>query len=257
MGICALCGRKEPLMQSHIIPKLVYRRIKKSGRFRSLDDINRILQDGEKRPMLCHYCEELFSSYEQNFAKTFLDSYLNAGIVNPHRDGIIDNYIITVAWRILWDELYRLDSFNGQWQRPFFEAFEKDMKNYLNSLGPKNNSYTGSDFINRVYKLTDLIKVPVFAIEFESTLFGYAICFKESYIFSVIVQYAGLVFVTDYIPHGDRYIIIGKRKRILFKNLFRKKEVRNELYEYLKIMIEQRRKVVTPEVQKMIAKHYE
>ena len=256
VGVCALCGREEPLMQSHLIPKLVYRRIKKSGRFRSLDDINKIFQDGEKRPMLCHGCEELFSSYEQNFAKTYLDTYLNEGKVRSHRDGLIENYIITVAWRILWDDLFRLNSFSGKWQRSLFEAFEKEMKSYLNSLGSHNGTYTGHCFINRVYRLTDLIRVPEYSAEFESVLFGYANFFGSSYTFSVIVQYAGLVFVTDYVPQNNKFIVIGKKKWNFFKSIYRKGEIRKELYEYLKLMVEQHRRVITPEVQNMIANHY-
>ena len=40
---CALCGNESKLMQSHIIPKLVYKRIRshKNSRFRSLDDFTK------------------------------------------------------------------------------------------------------------------------------------------------------------------------------------------------------------------------
>ena len=60
MIVCALCGKQAKLMQSHIIPKLVYRRIKShpNSRFRSMDDFKREIQDGEKRPMLCTECEK-------------------------------------------------------------------------------------------------------------------------------------------------------------------------------------------------------
>lgn len=61
---CALCGNEAKLIQSHIIPKLVYKRIRshKNSRFRSLDNFTKVMQDGEKRPMLCYDCEEVFSS---------------------------------------------------------------------------------------------------------------------------------------------------------------------------------------------------
>lgn len=56
-GTCALCTRKNiALMQSHIIPKLVYSRVKtyQNSRFRNYFDFNQLFQDGEKKPMLCH-----------------------------------------------------------------------------------------------------------------------------------------------------------------------------------------------------------
>lgn len=52
MGTCALCGKENiQLMQSHLIPKAVYKRIKtfKNSRFREMDDIQKIYQDGEKK----------------------------------------------------------------------------------------------------------------------------------------------------------------------------------------------------------------
>ena len=36
------------------------------------------MQDGEKRPMLCHDCEERFSAFESKFATLFLDPYLES-----------------------------------------------------------------------------------------------------------------------------------------------------------------------------------
>ena len=63
---CALCKKNVPLMQSHIFPKLIYKRIRShpKSRFRSLDNFSKAMQDGEKRPMLCHDCEARFSSFE-------------------------------------------------------------------------------------------------------------------------------------------------------------------------------------------------
>lgn len=74
IGKCALCRKENiQLMQSHLIPKGVYNRIKafKNSRFREMGDINKIYQDGEKKPMLCHDCEEFFSKYERIFCNDF------------------------------------------------------------------------------------------------------------------------------------------------------------------------------------------
>lgn len=79
IGKCALCNRESiELMQSHIIPKLVYSRVKTyvNSRFRNYLDFNQLYQDGEKKPMLYHDCEEFFSKYEVEFKNKFLDKYL-------------------------------------------------------------------------------------------------------------------------------------------------------------------------------------
>ncbi len=86
------------------------------------------MQDGEKRPMLCHECEELFSSYEVKFPKIFLDDYLETNKFKKISSGLVENYILTVAWRILWDELYRLHSFTDHFSRSIFEEFCADLK---------------------------------------------------------------------------------------------------------------------------------
>ena len=54
MSKCALCGNDEELRQSHIIPKLVYRRIRShpNSRFRSMDNFGEELQDGENRTVI-------------------------------------------------------------------------------------------------------------------------------------------------------------------------------------------------------------
>lgn len=72
IGKCALCSRESiELMKSHIISKLVYTRVKtyENARFRNYFNFNQIYQDGEKKPMLCHDCEEFFSKYVKWFCK--------------------------------------------------------------------------------------------------------------------------------------------------------------------------------------------
>lgn len=138
IGKCALCDRdNQKLMQSHIIPKLVYSRVKsfQNSRFRNYLDLNKLYQDGEKKPMLCHDCEELFSKYEVEFTNKFLDKYLSSNnqTLPPQYDGI-KNYILTVAWRILYDDLFVLNSFTGTHMRTTYEFLEKRLKKYLNEI---------------------------------------------------------------------------------------------------------------------------
>ena len=114
-GDCALCKNKNiELMQSHIIPKAIYKRTKayENSRFREFYEPKNIYQDGEKKPMLCHDCEEFFSKYETKFSNLFLDKYLrNPADELPEISNDIEFYILTVAWRILYDDLYIHGSF--------------------------------------------------------------------------------------------------------------------------------------------------
>lgn len=137
-GVCALCGREnQKLMQSHIIPKLVYSRVKtyQNSRFRNFLDLNQLYQDGEKKPMLCHECEEFFSGFEVKFTNKFLDKYLSSDKkILPSHDEDIHNYILTVAWRMLYDDLFILNSFQDTSMRSTYESLEKRLKKYLNQI---------------------------------------------------------------------------------------------------------------------------
>ena len=142
IGKCALCGRDNmSLQQSHIIPKLVYTRTKSydNSRFRNFNKLNQIYQDGEKKPMLCHDCEEQFSKYEVEFTKKFLDKYLNSndGTLPTKYNGI-QNYIISIAWRMLYDDLYILNSFADTHMRSTYENLEKRLHKYLNQIRTDN-----------------------------------------------------------------------------------------------------------------------
>lgn len=138
VGKCALCGRENiELMQSHIIPKLVYTRVKTyhNSRFRNFLDFNQLYQDGEKKSMLCHECEEFFSKYEVEFTNKFLDKYLstNKQTLVPQYNGI-KNYILTVSWRILYDDLFVYNSFSDTHLRYTYEFLEKRLRKYLNQI---------------------------------------------------------------------------------------------------------------------------
>lgn len=139
-------------MQSHIIPKLVYSRIKtyQNSRFRNFLDLNQLYQDGEKKPMLCHDCEEFFSSFEVKFTNNFLDRYLSSPNQNlPPQDKDIHNYIITVAWRMLYDDLFILDSFKDTSMRSTYESLEKRLKTYLNQIRTDNISIVQQPIIHQ------------------------------------------------------------------------------------------------------------
>lgn len=69
---CALCAESSDLQQSHIIPKFVFKWLRETSathHFRFSQKPNLRVQDGLKPRMLCQKCEQLFSSWENEFSK--------------------------------------------------------------------------------------------------------------------------------------------------------------------------------------------
>lgn len=69
---CALCELNDTDEDSHIVPKLVFRWLKResvTGHLRGTADPNLRTQDGPKIKLLCPDCEDQFSKYESEFAR--------------------------------------------------------------------------------------------------------------------------------------------------------------------------------------------
>lgn len=121
IGTCALCKRENVVLkQSHIIPKGVYRRsrTKPNSHFKNHFHSGEIFQDGEKKYMLCGDCEQFFNSFETPFFNKYLSKYLmqsNFSLSNTSEE--IEFYFLSVAWRVLYDDLYLRHSFENQAER--------------------------------------------------------------------------------------------------------------------------------------------
>ena len=135
IGTCALCKReKVVLKQSHIIPKGVYRRsrTKKDSRFKNHFHPGEIFQDGEKKYMFCGDCEWFFNTYETPFFNKYLYKYLRQPTFSlPNTSDKVEFYFLTVAWRVLYDDLYKRKSFEDQAEYIMFEEFEQILWKYL------------------------------------------------------------------------------------------------------------------------------
>lgn len=197
---CKLCGNEyTKLCESHIIPELVYKRIKlhKRSRFRDLNNVNKVLQDGEKYPMLCLGCENKFSALESNFARKYLDIYSEKKrLPSKNKLPFLDDYIYSVCWRILNDDLFRMKSYIDSWERTPFEEFERYLKDCFNGKIAKPLDRCE----NYIYKLESLISNKEIIEISKSLLFGYSYFDIPSQRFMVITYYAGFVFVTTYRP---------------------------------------------------------
>ncbi|CAG7840406.1 hypothetical protein CLOHAE12215_01830 [Clostridium haemolyticum] len=96
--------------------------------------------------MLCHDCEEFFSKYEVEFTNKFLDEYLDLNNKTlPFQYEGIENYIITVSWRILYDDLFVYNSFDNTYMRTTYELFEKRLRKYFNQIRTDNVEINAHD----------------------------------------------------------------------------------------------------------------
>jgi hypothetical protein len=102
---CALCCKRAPLLNSHIIPAFVFRwQIESGGHIRSSDAPNLRVQDGLKVPMLCAECEGEFSKYENAFAtRLFYPLDNDIAQVIPYGEWML-RFCVSVSWRILHHE---------------------------------------------------------------------------------------------------------------------------------------------------------
>jgi len=273
-GRCALCQTENvELMQSHIIPKAIYKRTKsfENSRFRSFYEPKEIFQDGEKKPMLCHDCEEFFSKYETKFTNLFLDKYLENPLGKlPTITEEINFYILTVAWRIIYDDLYELNSYPNDSERRFLEEYEHKLRKFLyeryleenpgkcdmrqptsipdmdgkcfgeiiaeiENYEKRNSLEDMSEVKNYVYTLNELGFTDAVAKLFDSIIFGYSFYNTTRTTYYIISGYKDLIITTAY--HRKRNILITDDLKLLKKSRSSKRVVKKELIEAINTLI--------------------
>ena len=110
---CKLCGKEEALRESHIFPKFIFKWMQTSGSrfFRSTQNPNIRSQDGSRERLLCDACEARFSTLEKYFSENIFYPYLNYGKNGFTYDSNLFSFLISIAWRVMWQEiaLFRKD----------------------------------------------------------------------------------------------------------------------------------------------------
>lgn len=102
---CALCRLEAELEESHIIPKFVYRSLKKNsptGNMRMTIEPNKKVQDGDKLFLLCGSCEDLFNNYETLFAGNVYHKFQSGTLNEFEYDSWLERFIVSVNWRNLY-----------------------------------------------------------------------------------------------------------------------------------------------------------
>lgn len=127
--ICKLCGEHKELKNSHIFPKFIIKWMKdtSTGHIRMLKNVNRRIQDGQKKYMLCGDCEQYFSNFEGNFANGIMRPYLD-GEQNISYNEKLKLFLASILWRVLSDQI---EDEEVKEHRIFIEQLERDFHAFL------------------------------------------------------------------------------------------------------------------------------
>jgi len=128
--ICQLHNEKTELCESHIIPKFVYRWMKKTGtgRLRQIKKLNTPLQDGIKTKMLCEECENKFSKAEKWFKENVFIPYLRDNSFVVKNNPQLLYFTISILWRVL--KLFKDDG-NDYRYIDYLNLAEEKWRNFL------------------------------------------------------------------------------------------------------------------------------
>lgn len=103
-GICRLCGNEGRLEESHIVPKFVYRWLRKSsasGYLRFTANPNKRVQDGTKYYLLCSECEDRLEKWETRFSKSVFYPYLQDFWFHGSYGDWLIKFSVSITWRAL------------------------------------------------------------------------------------------------------------------------------------------------------------
>ena len=110
-------------------------------------------------------------------------------------------------------------------------------------------------FRNKVYKLKQLIPDPDLNVFAQSCIFGYTIYGSKSHMFSVIVYYANLVFVTEYL-YNKKDLIFLENTPLLLRPLYKRQELVDELKVTFKNAVMRLDQNLTSEMKEKIESRY-
>lgn len=217
-GECALCKRESELKLSHIIPKFVFRALKKdafTGRLRLSVEPNKSIQDGEKTHLLCGECEQIFSDSERRFSNGVYIPFKNDDFNTTLRyDGDwLCRFITSVNWRILYLEIKWFEEDPSRIDEKRFSLLKKSeniMRDYL--LRSRMNIDYIENHIFFFNTVEDAIGVKTPHAIMQGTVFGYSVGKDDSYY--VYTNLAGIWIVT----------IIQKHPNEKWRNTFVKNE---------------------------------
>ncbi len=103
-GTCKLCEKHAILCESHIIPSFIFQWLKESsatGHIRYGKILNKRVQDGLKKYLLCEECEQLFSKFEKAFSEKIFQPSCNQKLSKGTYGAWLLKFATSVSWRVL------------------------------------------------------------------------------------------------------------------------------------------------------------
>ncbi|CCQ34297.1 conserved hypothetical protein [Halorhabdus tiamatea SARL4B] len=111
---CRLCGDQATLQNSHVIPRFVFRWVKKTGAtpfLRNSENPDTRVQDYHEK-LLCEDCEQSFSDYESKFASNIFYPFIDGKSTSFAYDEWLQRFIISISWRVIVSEQTDLSEFD-------------------------------------------------------------------------------------------------------------------------------------------------
>lgn len=199
---CALCRKDAPLELSHIIPRFVYKSMKKNsptGNMRLASEPNKRIQDGDKQELLCGECEDLFNLDETTFANTIYHKFQSDKLQEFKYGPWLNRFITSVNWRGLYVDIigYVSEQNIDTYQLDVLIKAEQIMRDYLigrrNDLGKIENHIF---FFNSIKETSE----EIFGLDLHTAIgggvVGYTVVMNDCDSSYVFLNLQGVIIVT-------------------------------------------------------------
>ena len=230
---CALCRESSELVLSHIVPKMVVRKLKKTsvGGIRSSLNPNKRVQDSEKHYMLCAGCEELFSAKETYFANTLFHPYIENREISFEYNENLFYCLTSISWKSLYLDLidYVENNIVGIEALEQLVSCEKIMRDYLlNKTSDIFNIENHIYFFENIKEINGNLKEHISSMNphttFHRGITSYSVCYEKLMTYATVTNMMGIILVTLYskgedemwintkIENGDGKIVAEKQQ---------------------------------------------
>lgn len=123
---CELCGDEADLRDSHVIPRFVFKHLKKTGAtpfLRKVVEPDERFQD-HKEQLLCAKCEQHLNRFESPFAGYIYHPYQRGEKTVFQYDDWLYHFILSVNWRLIISKLSRWEDLPSYAQEAVTDAKE-------------------------------------------------------------------------------------------------------------------------------------
>lgn len=153
MPECELCGNSKDLRDSHVIPRFVFKYIKKTGAtpfLRTATDPDTRVQDHTEE-LLCPDCEQDINQYEAPFAGNIFHPYMQDQPGSLDYDRWLQKFIISVNWRLMISEL-------AEWQElpTYYRDSVEDARDTWHDILTSSKSLEQDPYAHHVIFLDEL-----------------------------------------------------------------------------------------------------